>query len=104
MEKSILIICESGITATLLLSKLLESVRNRDLDYDVDYAPMKRVKEKLEQRSYDILLLTPQVARYHEELKDIIKKEKCRSKIVFIEERDFYFMNADAILEKTFDY
>ncbi|MCA9766812.1 MAG: PTS cellobiose transporter subunit IIC [Carnobacterium sp.] len=104
MKESILIICESGITATLLLSKLLKSVRDRDLNYDLDYAPMKRVKEKLEQKSYNILLLTPQVARYHEELKDIIKKEKCHSKIIFIDEHDFHSMNADAILEKTFNY
>lgn len=104
MEKSMLIICESGITATLLVSKLLESVRNRHLEYDIDYSPMKRVKEKLSQRSYDMLLLTPQVARYREEVEEIIKKEKCHSKIIFIDEQNFRYMNADAILEKTFDY
>ncbi len=63
MSKNILIICETGISASLLVSKLLETIREKELSYDLDYAPVCRIEEKLGYKEYDVLMLTPQVAR-----------------------------------------
>ena len=46
MSKNILIICETGISASLLVSKLLEAIREKELSYDLDYAPVCRIEEK----------------------------------------------------------
>ncbi|ALS01974.1 PTS cellobiose transporter subunit IIC [Enterococcus silesiacus] len=98
MEKNILIICEAGISASLLVSKILETLRKKHLDYVIDYAPVSRVQEKLEFKDYDVLLLTPQVARYKEKIQEIIDQQKCTSKIVFIKPEDFQYMNIEQII------
>lgn len=100
MDKSILFICESGISASLFVSKMLEAVKKNEETYEIDYAPVLRVDEKLSYRSYDIILLAPQVRRYEESIKEIILKEKCVSQIIGISDEDFVTMNVGHILEK----
>lgn len=100
MTKSILFICESGISAALFVSKMLESVKTHDLDYDIDYAPVARVDEKLSYRDYDVILLAPQVRRHEAEVKEIILKKKCISHITGIKDDEFVSMNVERILER----
>lgn len=101
MSKSILFICESGISAALFVSKMLESVKAHDLDYDIDYAPIARAEEKLSYRDYDVILLAPQVRRYESEVKELILKKKCVSYITGIEDDEFISMNVERILERV---
>lgn len=98
MEKTILIICESGISASLLVSKILGSLREKKLEYAIDYAPVTRVQEKLTFKNYDVLLLTPQVARYEDKIQAIVDQEKCTSKIIFIKPEDFQYMNVERMI------
>lgn len=74
MSKNILIICETGISASLLVSKLLEAIREKELSYDLDYAPVCRIEEKLGYKEYDVLMLTPQVARVKEKSGKIFRR------------------------------
>lgn len=98
MEKDILVICETGISASLLVSKILEATREKNLAYEIDYAPMSRVEEKLNVKDYDVLLLTPQVARFEEKVKEIVKQEECTAQIIFIKQEDFRYMNIENII------
>lgn len=98
MHKDLLIICETGISASLFVSKMLEAIRERNLSYEIDYAPISRVEEKLNFKDYDVLLLTPQVARSEEKVKEIIKREKCTAQIIFIKQEDFRYMNIENII------
>lgn len=100
MEKSVIFICESGISASLFVSKMLEAVKNTGVNYDIDYAPIARAEEKLSYKDYDVILLAPQVRRYEEEIKDIILKRKCISKIIPITDDEFVSMNVGKILDK----
>ena len=100
MTKSILFICESGISAALFVSKMLESVKRNQLDYDIDYAPIARVEEKLSYRDYDVILLAPQVRRHEAEVKELILKKKCISHITGIKDDEFVSMNVERILER----
>ncbi|WP_086315346.1 PTS system, cellobiose-specific IIB component [Enterococcus sp. 7F3_DIV0205] len=100
MEKNILIICEAGISASLLVSKMLEALREKELEYTIDYAPVSRVQEKLTFKNYDVLLLTPQVARHEDKIKRIVEQEKCTSNIIFIQPEDFQYMNVERIIAK----
>lgn len=98
MHKDILIICETGISASLLVSKILEAVKEKKLSYEIDYAPLKRVEEKLNYKEYEVLLLTPQVAHSEEKVKEIIRKENCTAQIIFIKQEDFRYMNIENII------
>lgn len=100
MTKSILFICESGISAALFVSKMLESVKVHHLDYDIDYAPIARVEEKLSYRDYDVILLAPQVRRHELAVKELILKKKCISQITGIQDEEFISMNIERILER----
>lgn len=100
MDKSVLFICESGISAALFVSKMLENVEVHGLDYEIDYAPIARVEEKLSYRDYDVILLAPQVRRHEDEVKDIILKKKCISKIIEISDEEFVSMNIERLLER----
>ncbi len=100
MEKSILFICESGISASLFVSKMLESVKVHNLNYEIDYAPISRVAEKLSFKDYDVILLAPQVKRHESEVKDILMKKKCVSHITGIKDDEFVSMNVERILER----
>ena len=98
MHKDLLIICETGISASLLVSKMLETIRAKNLSYEIDYATIRNVEEKLNYKDYDVLLLTPQVARSEEKVKEIIKKEKSTAQIVYIKQEDFRYMNIENII------
>lgn len=98
MEKNLLIICETGISASLLLSKFLERVRERSLSYQIDYSPLKRLENKLTHETYDVILLTPQVAGQWEKIEETLKNEACNAKLFFITPEDFQYMNVDHIL------
>ncbi|OSP57736.1 PTS cellobiose transporter subunit IIC [Enterococcus faecium] len=97
MHKDLLIICETGISASLLVSKMLETIRAKNLSYEIDYATIRNVEEKLNYKDYDVLLLTPQVARSEEKVKEIIKKEKCTAQIV-ISNKKICYMNIENII------
>lgn len=101
MDKSILIVCETGISAALLVSKMLEVVRKRDLDYDIDYSPVSRLDEKIAAKTYDAFLITPQVARYQEKISAQIQKES--GKIVYIQPEDFQYMNVEKMLRSVIE-
>lgn len=98
MPKNILIVCEAGISASLLVSKMLEEIKDDNLKYNIDYVPVVRINKKLAQDNYDVLLLTPQVIRHEKEIRELITKIKYKSKVVFISEEDFKYMNIPSIL------
>lgn len=97
-KKSILIVCEAGISASLLVLKMTESIREDALDYEVDYAPVLRLDEKMANKSFDIILLTPQVIRHEARIQELIDENKNKSKMIFIDEDDFKYMNIPNIL------
>lgn len=99
MEKNILIICETGISAALLVSKMLEVVRARQLDYDIDYAPYARLQEKINFKDYDAFLLTPQVARYQDKIAEALEPET--GIIYYIQPEDFQYMNVEKIVRQV---
>ncbi|MGY3766154.1 PTS cellobiose transporter subunit IIC [Vagococcus vulneris] len=100
MSKSILFICETGISASLFVSKMLEALKTQGLDYDVDYSPVSRVDEKLTARDYTDILLSPQVHRYDDQLKDIVLAKRKSAVIVNITEEEFQTMNVERILTR----
>lgn len=100
MEKKLLVVCEAGISAALLVSKMLEVIRREKLDYVIDYTPVSRLAHKLSLESFDVLLLTPQVSRYQEEIQASLAGIEA-TRIDFIQPDDFRYMNAEKILHQV---
>lgn len=57
MSKNILIICEIGISVLLLVLKLFEVIREKELFYDLDYVFVCWIEEKFGYKEYDVLML-----------------------------------------------
>lgn len=102
MNKSLLVICETGITASSLLYKLAQEIESEKLNVDIDYAALPSLEEKLSKKEYDILLFTPQVHRYKETIGKLIQKYAKHTQVKTISDQDFQYMNVPHILHEAF--
>lgn len=100
MEKNILIVCETGISAALLVSKFLEEVKNRNLNIDVDYAQMRKLSSKIGINDYDTIIVTPQVERFQRELNDILDNVESKSSVLYMTPEEFNYMNINSVLAR----
>lgn len=100
MEKNVLIVCETGISAALLVSKFLQEVRNQNLKVDVDYAQMRKLQKKVNLQDYDIVVLTPQVARFETELKKSLNERDDDSSVLYMTSAEFNYMNVNSVLSR----
>lgn len=101
MNKSLLVICETGITASSLLYKLTQEIEREKVNIDIDYAALPSVEEKLSKKEYDILLFTPQVRRYKETIGKLIHQYAKHTQIKMISDQDFQYMNVPHILHEA---
>ncbi|MGH2322639.1 PTS cellobiose transporter subunit IIC, partial [Enterococcus faecalis] len=62
-------------------------------------APVCRIEEKIGSKEYDVLMLTPQVARVKENVEKYL--EGCQGQVVFIDQEDFRYMNTEKILASS---
>lgn len=98
MQKKILVICETGISASLFVSKMVLEARQQALDYDIDYASFERVDNKLAETDYDVLVLTPQIARHRSKIEEIIQTHKCKAQIILMSNEIFSTINVIKLL------
>lgn len=100
MEKRVLIICETGISAALFVSKFLEEIRDKNLNIDVDYAQTHKLQTKIRVEDYDALVLTPQVAKYEEDLREIIKQTNCDSEVLYMTKDEYEYQDISSVFER----
>lgn len=98
--KNILIICEAGISASLMLNKLVKEIEKRNLKYSVDYATVLSVETKLTSGGFDYLVFTPQVRRYEERVRSVMAQCSCEAQMVFLTDEEFNYMKISEILEQ----
>ena len=96
-KKCILIVCESGISASLFVSKFIQLHKDQGEDNYIDYASISRVERRLQENQYDVLLLAPQVKKYGEAIGKSIREAAQTSKIVYIKPEDYNTMNISKI-------
>lgn len=101
MRKSVLIICETGITASSLLFKIAQEIEKERINLDVDYVAFHRIGEKIGKKEYDVLLLTPQIRRYTQEAQKILDQCAGKAKIMMISDHDFQFMDVTHIIRQV---
>ena len=100
MEKKLLIICETGISAALLVSKTLEEVRNQNKKLDVNYAQTEKLEEKFSCENYDYIVLTPQVYSKEKIIKKLINEKQNDPKIIKLSLEEYKYMKVTSLLKK----
>lgn len=99
MEK-ILIICETGISAALFVSKFLEELRNRELNIDVDYAQTYKLeKNHFNMNDYDALVLTPQISK-NPNIKKVLRNAKEDTQIIYMTEKEYKYQNITDVFKR----
>ncbi|MGM0126327.1 hypothetical protein IGI37_003756 [Enterococcus sp. AZ194] len=100
MKKSILIICEAGITASSLLYKIAQELDERKINIDVSYVSFSGLEEKMKQKKYDVLLLTPQIRRHAKIAQQLLDKYSKGAEVLMISDHDFLYMNIPHIVQQ----
>ena len=101
MGKNVLIICETGISAALLVSKTLEEVQAQSLNLEVDYAQTSKLAKKLDQEDYDVFILTPQVFSKKDKISKILEDKDVNGSIIEMTSEEIEFMNVGSLLRRV---
>ncbi|GAA0432813.1 PTS sugar transporter subunit IIB [Virgibacillus salarius] len=91
----VIVVCEAGITTSLLVKKLEDLAKEKGEDYDIQSKSMEEGLDYLKQNKVDVVLLGPQV--HHVADKYI---ESTDAKVVKISVSDYNTMNVYSIYEQ----
>lgn len=94
MEK-VIVVCEAGITTSLLVKKLNELAVENGLDIDIQSKSLEEGLDYIEKHKVDVVLLGPQV--HHTESK---YEELTTGKTAKISVDDYNTMNVYSIFEQ----
>jgi len=94
MEK-VIVVCEAGITTSLLVKKLNELAIENGLDIDIQSKSLEEGLDYIEKHEVDVVLLGPQV--HHSASK---YEESTTGKTVEISVEDYNTMNVYSIFEQ----
>lgn len=93
--KKVIVVCEAGITTSLLVKKLNELAIENGLDIDIQSKSLEEGLDYIEKHKVDNVLLGPQV--HHKATK---YEESTTGKIVKISVDDYNTMNVYSIFEQ----
>ena len=91
--KKILLVCNAGMSTSLLVTKMREAVLNDSEKYEINAHPISQVKEK--GADCDIILLGPQVRFQLNKVKEMLPDKK----IMVIDMSAYGTMNGAKVIE-----
>lgn len=91
--KKILLVCNAGMSTSLLVTKMREAVLNDNEEYEINAHPISQVKEK--GADCDIILLGPQVRFQLNKVKEMLPDKK----IMVIDMAAYGTMNGAKVME-----
>lgn len=97
MMKNIVLCCAAGMSTSLLVQKMNEAARTRNVDVNIKAIPVVEFKDNL--READLILLGPQVKFELKKLQAIAEPQGKR--IAVIDMMDYGMMKGDVVLEKA---
>lgn len=68
--KNVLIICEAGMSSSLMAKKTTDFLKNKNYDIKIDAVSTTEGKEKIENEEYDLYLVSPQTKMHYQKLKE----------------------------------
>lgn len=98
--KTIMLVCNAGMSTSLLVSKMQKAAEGKDIDLDIFAVPISEVEENVNNKDIDVLLVGPQVKFM---LKDFTEKYAPAIKIDAINMMDYGTMNGEKVLQTALD-
>ena len=93
--KKILLVCNAGISTSILVSKMKKAAQAQGIDVSIQVKSMTGVKDVIQ--DMDIVLLAPQIGYEQKKLQDLagdIPVEK-------VDVRDFGILNGEGVLREA---
>ena len=93
--KKILLVCNAGISTSILVSKMKKAAQAQGIDVSIQVKSMTGVKDVIQ--DMDIVLLAPQIGYEQKKLQDLagdIPGEK-------VDVRDFGILNGEGVLREA---
>jgi len=93
--KKILLLCSGGMSTSMIVKKMKESAKNKNLEVEIDAVSTARFYELLD--DYDIFLLGPQVKFQKAEFQ--AKAKEKNKPLDVMDFKDYGTMNGEKILD-----
>ena len=95
----VMICCSAGMSTNLLLSKMIQSVRQRALDVEIEAIPEAEINERL--KDCDVFLLGPQIRYRFNSVK--MDAEPYGIPVAIIDTVKYAKMDGQAVLDQALD-
>lgn len=92
--RKILLACCAGMSTSLLVTRMQEAAKKRNIDVEISAMPVGEAETVL--KNWDIVMLGPQVRH---QLKRTEEKAEGKLPVRVIEMRDYGLMNGDNVLD-----
>ena len=93
--KKILLLCAAGMSTSIVVKKMLEAAKNKNLDVHIEALPLESFNENLDK--FDLFLLGPQVRFKKADFEKIANS--VGKKVEVINQMDYGMMKGDKILD-----
>lgn len=92
--KKILLVCNAGMSTSLLVTNMMKYAKSIDLDVDIKAVPLTEGEKIM--TDWDIVMLGPQVRHT---LNNLVAKSNGKVPIKVIEMRDYGLMNGENVVK-----
>ncbi|WP_288226204.1 PTS sugar transporter subunit IIB [uncultured Enterococcus sp.] len=98
-EKTIMLICNAGMSTSMLVTKMQKAAEKQGLDVDIFAIAAAEATNKLEQRKIDTVLLGPQVRFMQKQFEE--KLTPLGTPVEVINMTDYGMMNGEKVLNQA---
>ncbi|OTO71646.1 MULTISPECIES: PTS sugar transporter subunit IIB [unclassified Enterococcus] len=98
-EKTIMLICNAGMSTSMLVTKMQKAAETQGLDVDIFAIAAAEATNKLEQRKIDTVLLGPQVRFMQKQFEE--KLTPLGIPVEVINMTDYGMMNGEKVLDQA---
>ena len=98
-EKTIMLICNAGMSTSMLVTKMQKAAETQGLDVDIFAIAAAEATNKLEQRKIDTVLLGPQVRFMQKQFEE--KLTPLGIQVEVINMTDYGMMNGEKVLNQA---
>ncbi len=95
--KNIMLVCAAGMSTSLLVNKMKEAAKNKNLELDIFAIATQEVEEYINKKEIDVVLLGPQVRFMKADLEKKLAPKNIP--LAVIEMTDYGMMNGARVLD-----
>lgn len=99
--KQIMLVCAAGMSTSILVTKMQEVAKKRNIDAHVFAVSGTEAEDKLKDKPVDIMMLGPQVRYMKPKFEELAKKNDIVIEI--IDMRDYGTMNGENVLNTAME-